>query len=898
MTEPRTLADDVRLLGDTLGHVLEAHGGRALFDAVESLRLAAKQARDEAGGDAETARARLGALAAELDDAMALDVIRAFTLYFQLVNLAEDQQRARELRRREIATPETPVSESLAAVVEELHRRGASLAEVLDALREVRVGFVFTAHPTEARRRTTERLLASVRATLESRDGRALTPTELRGADRRLRAAIEALWEHAAERTERPEVLDEVKAGLWYLENVLLDQVPRLHRRIAHALERRFGPVDVASIPDCVAFGSWMGGDRDGNPYVTDAITERTLELHRGIILSRYEADVLALIDPLSGTESRLGEHPALTRALARAKAAVPEIALETERRNRDEPLRRMLTFIGERLRRTRTFSSGAYHTKEELVDDLLVLREALSSARATGLADDELLSLIFRVRSFGFTLANLDLREDSRVHRAVVAELSGRADFADLDEPAKQGVLRSLALPDRGAELSDLATRLLDSFRTVARMNARFGADALRTYIISMTEAPSDVLTVLRLAQLHQIDDALDIVPLLETPDDLARAETLLDALFRDPTYRAHLARRGDVQEFLVGYSDSMKQGGILASRVRVSDAQRAAARVCAHHGVTLRVFHGRGGSISRGGGPTYRAIRALPREAFSGRMKITEQGEMRAYNFANPPLAARYIEQTVGAALLARWEAKHALPPRPAGEAEMLEKLASSSRDAYRELVEDPDLVTYYREATPFASIAALNIASRPAKRKSGALRLEDLRAIPWVFAWSQSRQMLTGWYGVGAALASLDVEERVSFARLYRESPFVRDLIDNVEMVLAKSDLAIAERYSKLTADPSLGARMFDKLRAEYARTVREVFAVVGRRALLEDDEVLAKSIRLRNPYVDPLSYLQVEALRRGRAADEDDARTQAERVARVAVQGIAAGLRYTG
>jgi phosphoenolpyruvate carboxylase len=859
---PRSLSEDVRLVIDTLGFVIRALGGDEVYGAVEAIRLAAKEAREaDAAAVSDAARERLAGVVASLDAGTALEVARAFTLYFQLVNLAEDAQRTRELRRREMAGGPASVADSIHGVMATLANAGATREQVLDSLRATRLTFVFTAHPTEARRQTTERLLADVARILRRSDRYTLTELEVAAADRRLRAAIEALLQHAAERTDRPDVLDEVRAGLWYLEHSLLDVVPRFQRRLRHAFEDQFGPIDPLDLPVPVAFGSWMGGDRDGNPFVTPDVTARTMALHRSIVLERYERDLGSLIDPLAAAAHRLPDHPDLHAALARAAGAVPELAAETTRRNPREPLRRLLTFAIERTRRARTFETGGYASPAELVADLVVMRDVQKRADARALPDDSLLDLIQRVRVFGFRLAALDVREDSRRH--------GDPDIADL-------------------------------FVTLRRLHERFGPDAMGAYVISMTQTADDVLAVLRLAAQHGIADDLDIVPLLETPDDLSHAATLLDTLFRDESYARHLDRRGRRQELLVGYSDSMKEGGMLASRVGVAEAQRAAAGVCARHDVRLRVFHGRGGSVSRGGGPTHRAILALPDEAFTGEARITEQGEMRAHNFANPDLAVRYLEQSVGAALRVLSGPADGSRGRPAGEAETLAEMAATSQAAYRALLEDPRLVPYFQSATPFEQIASLNIASRPARRPAGAgTGVAGLRAIPWVFSWSQSRHVLTGWFGVGAALAAA-LDQAGGEARLrelYRASRFFRDLIDNVEMALSKADLPIASRYAALCSDPDVRT-LFAVIEREFHQTVDGVLHVTGRAELLADDPVLARSIRLRNPYVDPLSYLQIEALRRLRdGAPADDAAAWA-RVARVAIQGIAAGIRHTG
>ena len=896
----RTLSDDVHLLGDTLGSIIRAHGGDALFEHVERMRLAAKKAREN---DDEQARVELAAEASALSPGMALDVARAFTLYFQLVNLAEDNHRTRELRRREIEQGPEAIDESLHRVVAGMHAAGATREQVLDALGDLSLRFVFTAHPTEARRRTTERLLASVRSVLEDLERRVLSPTDRRIRERGLRAAIEALWEHSAERSERPEVLEEVKAGLWYLRNVLLDAVPRLHRRLCNALRASYGDVDPITTPMPVAFGSWMGSDRDGNPYVTDGITERTLELHRWIILERYLADLDALVDPLAATAHRLPAYEPLEHALRRAAEALPEVRHAAEHRNPHEPLRRLLTYMRERVERTRDYAAGGYAHPDDLLDDLLVLRDSLRAAHAVALPDDALLDLILRVRAFGFVLATLDVREDSRVHRRVLAELLEEPSYPSWKSSERLDALTRLVLPGRRDRISADARRVLSSFETIARAQSRFGRDALGTYIISMTDSPADVLEVLHLADLHGLRGRLDIVPLLETPDALARGADVIGALFADADYRAHLRRRGDVQELLVGYSDSMKQGGILASRVRVLEAQRAVAEVCREHGVKLRVFHGRGGSVSRGGGPTFRAIRAMPRDAFSGDMKITEQGEVRAFHFANPDLAIRYMEQTVGAALFVRHEARTGagadLPSPGKPSWAVMDVLARESQRAYRELIDAEGLVLFFTQATPFEQISRLNIASRPAKRRGGgAPGLADLRAIPWVFAWSQSRHVITGWYGVGSALAHVAAtdEGRKALDHMEQHSPFFRDLLDNVQMTLAKSDLPIARRYAELCDDADARERIHGMIVEEHARTLQTVLDIEGQEELLADDPVVRRSILLRNPYVDPLSYLQIEALKR--LARGGEASVGWDRVARVAIQGIAAGLRNTG
>jgi len=895
----RELSDDVRWVGDTLGTVLRAQAGEACFDAVEGMRLAAKRAREsELRSEREEAREELARRAGEADPERARDVAHAFALYFQLVNTAEDVHRVRELRRRERERGPAGVEESLAAVLAELCDRGATFDEIREELGRLDVRFVFTAHPTEARRRTTERLLAEVREVIGARDRTRWTPGEEREGERHLRALVEALWQHGPERTEPPEVLDEVHAGLWYVENVLLDTVPRLHRQLRAACEAAYGEKAAGDLPLPISFGSWMGSDRDGHPYVTDDTTERTLALHREIALSRYLRDLDALVDPLAAEAARLPTHAALEAALAEAGAELPEAREETRRRNPREPLRRMLGFVRERLERARLGDPGGYSGPEDLLRDLEVVEDVLRRSGASALADGALRDLVVRVRVFGFHLAALHVREDARVVQDAVAELRGDGGAA-ADPEARVAQLAELELPEREEVLSDETRRLLSLFRSLRRQQAAFGEAALSTFVVSHCDAAADLLAVFRLAELHDLAGRLDLVPLLESRASLEAAEPLLERIFAHAPYREHLRRRGDVQTALVGYSDSMKESGVLASRVAVRHALRRAERACRRHGVRCRPFHGRGGSVSRGGGPTYRAIQALPGDAFAGELEITEQGEGRALHFGHPDLALRYLEQTVGAALLRRHEVRSGEADDPVDGEEggaLLSALADAGARVYRQRVEDDATLRFFEQCTPFPVIAELNIASRPASRADGSLDLDSLRAIPWVFAWSQCRLVLTGWYGVGAALEALAAERgEEPLRRLHEGSRFYRDLLDNVQMTLAKADPAIARRYGRLGTDPEASRRFLDEATEEFRRTRAGILAASGQAALLDEDPVLQRSIALRNPYVDPLSYLQVEALARRRDGSRDDAW---DRVARITVQGIAAGLRNTG
>lgn len=891
----RDLNDDVRYLGGVLGDALRDAGGAALFDDVEAMRTACKQAR-EAGSDYD----RVDQIADGLGASRALDVARAFTIYFRLVNLAEDVHRARVLRSRERSRDETgPVAESFGAVMRDLHNDGVSRDAVLEAISATSVQCVFTAHPTEARRRTTERLLFSVRQALEMWDRTNPTAAEARVLDRQIRAAVEALWQHAPDRSTKPEVIDEVKAGLWYFENIIFDAAPRMHRRFVAELNAMYPaaePVEPLDIDPMLSFGSWMGGDRDGNPYVDEVVTERTLHLHRQTTVKRYDQDLALLVDHLAADRSRIASFTKLDATLARCERAVPEIAASANARNPKEPLRRLLSFMRERLRRAGRFAPGGYEDGDAFVRDLQVVYDVLRASGGTSLAEAHLTDLILRVRMFGFFLAQVDIREDARIHRAVIERWLGQDAYAELPPPQRLSILETTGLADEritSCEDNDLCARQRALLQSLPKLTARYGSRALHTYIISQCESATDVLEVLYMLQWAGVEQSFDVVPLFESRAALAALPETLENLLQNARYRQHLQQRGLKQEVLLGYSDSMKEAGIMASRIDLLEAQLAATRVCKRHGVDLRFFHGRGGSVSRGGGPTHRAIRALPASAFSGEMRITEQGETRSFHFGHPELATRYLEQMLGAALCKCITAKAGLTEEDFSKHELFETLARISERKYRQLVESDALVAYFQSCSPAAYLGSLNIGSRPSRRKSGS-GLEGLRAIPWVFAWSQNRHVITGWYGVGSALASSAVED---LRQLLSVSPFFEDMLDNVQMTLAKADLRIGSRYASLAPTNEVRAAIFEPIKDEFATTTQQILSISGQSSLLERDPIIANSISLRNPYVDPLSFLQVRALRE-LSKDEVTDRSLWEQVCRITIQGIAAGLRNTG
>ncbi|MCS7234643.1 MAG: phosphoenolpyruvate carboxylase [Armatimonadota bacterium] len=902
------LREDVRLLGSLLGQVLQEQGGPELLEQVERIRRQAITRRLDPSPDHERA---LQELVWGLKPAEADRVVRAFALYFHLINLAEEHHRLRTLRDRECRGHPAPRPESIADAVARLRREGTSPAHLADLLGRLELQPVFTAHPTEVRRASVLlhlREVADLLATLNSPEA---TPETKHRATEGLLAEITALWQTEELRARRPTPLDEVEGGVYYLERSAWTVAPVLFRDLQEAVER-YVPEARGAVRPFLRFGSWMGGDRDGNPQVTVEVTERTLALHRERVLRLYLDEVVALGRELSVSTRRQPVAEELLRSLHRDLEELPELASDPELPPATEPYRRKLRAVEERLRRTLEERSGGYACPEEFVEDLELVRRSLVAHRGERIARGRLQDLLVRAATFGFHFASLDLRQESGVHARAVAHLLQRAgivdDYLALPEPERVALLvRLLEADPVPVEAEDPeAAEVVQLFRALPGWQARFGPQACSTYIVSLTESASDVLEVLWLAAQAGLyrwgqgaaTSRLHVVPLFERIHELRRCGQILDQLLSLPPYRAHVRAWGDLQEVMLGYSDSNKDGGYLAANWALYQAQRALPGVARRHGCAVRLFHGRGGAIGRGGGPTERAILAQPSEALDGRLKLTEQGEVLAARYSNPRIARRHLEQLVGALLrvsLSRGPEHHA-DAYPRWEA-VMEELADRSHRAYRALVDDPDFPMYFAQATPIAEISRMNTASRPASRTARG-RVEDLRAIPWVFSWTQTRTNLPGWYGLGSALDGFVRETPGALSELramYAGWPFFRSLVDNAQISLGTADLEVARLYAELVEDESVRERIYGRIRQEYEVTVRRVLEVTGQRELLETSPILQRSVRLRNPYVDPMSYLQVRLLRQRRLQPDDP--VVAELVFRT-VNGIAAGLQTTG
>lgn len=884
------LRDDVRRLGAMVGEMLAEQVSAELLDQVESVRRAAI-ARRERGEGVDDLADRLAAV--PLADAAAL--VRAFTAYFGAVNLAERVHRIRRRRDYQRRTDD-PQPGGLTAVLASLRDDGVTLDELKALLPRLRIEPVFTAHPTEAMRRAlllkertiVERLIVDI--------DRQRTPAE-RGADTaRIRQALTATWQTADAPPQRPTVSDEVDHIGFYLHSVLFRALPVFYEAFADAVETVYG--EAIDLPPLLRFGTWVGGDMDGNPNVGADTIRAALAAQRTSVLNNYRNDLHALGEILTQSRGRIGVDDAIEARIAEYTTLLPEVAARLSPRLTDMPYRQLINLMRGRLAAAQSGGPGAYAGADELIADLQAIDTSLRHHRGEHAGRFALQRVLWRVRTFGFHLATLDLRQDSGTHDAALSALLH--DDAWATRPVAERVDRLHALIDDASTADATAAgaqSTLAVMRAVHELRVSHGAHAFGPYIISMSRSAADALAVLALARVAGCVEGgqvpLDVAPLFETIDDLRAAPEVMRALFDDPVYRRHLDARGGQQTVMLGYSDSAKDGGLLASRWSLQRTQVELLELSQQAGVRIVFFHGRGGSVSRGGGKTERAIIAAPRGTVDGVLRVTEQGEVIHRKYGIRALALRNLEQATGAVLRA------SLRPRPPEPREdrwraIAAELAQVSRAHYRALVhERDDFPAYFRAATPIDVIERLRLGSRPSKRREGGI--EALRAIPWVFAWSQNRSGLTGWYGVGTALArGIETHGRDALADMARDWPFFAAMLDDIEMLLAKSDLAIFERYSRLA-----GAQhdaFFPGIAEEFERTVDTLLALRDRTQLLQDDYRLRLSIRLRNPYVDPISLLQVELLRRWRDAGREEGPLLEALV--TTINGIAAGIQNTG
>ncbi|HET8653916.1 MAG TPA: phosphoenolpyruvate carboxylase [Longimicrobiaceae bacterium] len=901
------LSEQVNLLGEMLGHAIREEAGERIFGLVEELRLLCKRAAAE---DDDAARDRAAEIIASLDENQIVWLLRAYTAFFHLVNQAEQQEIVRINRERSrAAAAGSPRPDSIDEAFARMKENGVPLADVLETLGRLDIQPTLTAHPTEARRRSILDKQKRI-AELLTRLRRDPTPEERDEALDRLYAQIALLLATAEVRVERPTVREEVEQGLYFLQGSIWEAVPRVHADVVHALRRHYGVED--SVPVFLRYRSWIGSDRDGNPNVTSDVTRWTLQVQRRAALAGHLAEMRALQGELSIAANRAQICEALYRSLEEDAREV-DLDEAQRRRYQMEPYRLKLAYVIARLEALRegdaaSGGAGAYTARRYLADLRLLDRCLRESGLPEVAENTRLARALVLAESFGFHLATLDVRQHSRVHEQALTEILRLAgvtdDYTALSEEEKVKILSAeLANPrpllPPGAELPETAARTLDVF-SVIREAVAAEPQSVRCYIVSMTHAVSDMLEPMLLAkEVGALGGGteLDFVPLFETIDDLEAGAGYMARLFDHPAYRPHLESRGRFQEIMLGYSDSNKDGGYWMANWALHRAQASLSQVCVDHDVDFRLFHGRGGTVGRGGGRANRAILALPAVANNGRIRFTEQGEIISFRYALPDIARRHLEQIVSAMIVATHASEEGEGTEGGPEAaELMDRTAARSMDAYRALIDDPGLWPWYIHATPIEQISRLPIASRPVSRGSASeVDFEGLRAIPWSFSWMQTRYIVPGWYGVGAALGDEADTER--FQSLYRSWRFFRAVVDNAQNEMARARLPIARRYARLAEDAGFGGDYHERIAGDFQRARDALVRITGQKALL-DSPVIRKSVALRNPYTDVLNLVQLELMRRYRSTEKEEEREPIRRALFLSINGVAAAMQSTG
>ncbi|MEV2274222.1 phosphoenolpyruvate carboxylase [Nocardiopsis sp. NPDC049922] len=866
---PEQLRNDVKLLGEMLGTVLAESGGEDLLADVEKLRHAVIGARDGAVSTDE-----ITAIVSAWPLERAKQVARAFTVYFHLANLAEEHQRMRALRERDDAA--NPPRESLAAAVRAIRETDGGEERLNELVAGMEFHPVLTAHPTEARRRAVSTSILRISAQLDAWHAAHEGSSAAAEAHRRLLEEIDLLWRTSQLRYTKLDPLDEVRTALAAFDETIFQVIPQVYRTLDAAVDPGGTGVRAPRATPFVRYGSWIGGDRDGNPFVTHEVTREAMRIQSEHVLRGLENACDQVARTLTAYSNLTPASPALLDAISAAKAGHPALLGEITGRSPNEPHRQFLLLCAARLRATRERDADlAYATADDFLADLRVVQDSLVAAGAVRQAYGELQHLIWQAQTFGFHLAELEIRQHSEVHAAALAELRA------------------------GERPSERTEEVLATLRVISWIQERFGVEACRRYIVSFTRSAEDVAAVYELASYALPADrvpVLDVIPLFETGADLDASPGVLDGMLELPGVQRRLEESGRRVEVMLGYSDSAKDVGPVSATLRLYDAQARLAAWAREHDVRLTLFHGRGGSLGRGGGPASRALLAQAPGSVGGRFKVTEQGEVIFARYGQPAIARRHVEQVGHAILMASTDA---VQERERSAAERFrpfaDTIAAAAQETYLELINTEGFAVWFSQVSPLEELGELRLGSRPSRR-GAAKGLGDLRAIPWVFAWTQTRVNLPGWYGLGTGLAA--VEDVSVLQEAYREWPMFASLLDNAEMSLAKTDRTIAERYLALGGRPELSERVL----AEYDRTRELVLKVTGHSRLLENRAVLSRAVDLRNPYVDALSHLQLRALEalRGEEADSLSEQDQQhlERLLLLSVNGVAAGLQNTG
>lgn len=915
------LQADILYLEDALSEVIMEQEGEELFHLIEEFENACKQIKDQYNPSIEEFLLRESG---KLNLPTSSKLIQAFALYFYLLNTAEENFGMQ--RRREIQREGGSITGSFEDCLARLKQKGVDRQTILEIINNLSIGPVMTAHPTEAKRLTILKKYRKIYLTIFKKENPIWTPEEKALLRQEIINEIQKLWHTGDIFLERPTVKEEITNGLHYFRETFYAAIPRLYLSLKRALNR-FYPDGELDLPPFLKFGSWIGGDRDGNPNVTPDLTKWALKAQKELILSLYIQSVYELIGSLSQSTNKVSVSAELLTSIKNDAANMSDTGKRVIDRNPYEPYRQKLSFIKLRLERTRdankedlpsqaSRSERLYKNPSEFLNDLHIIRRSLHENNGSRTAELEIDALIKRVEVFGFRLVKLDIRENASKHTSAICEIFERLGihrgFPDLTEEERISVLteeienrRPLIYEDM--HLSHECIRTIETLGVIKWARKNISPEAITTYVISMTHEISDILTILLLAKETGLSSEtsayLDIVPLFETIDDLRRSGEIMDGLFSLPVYRKYLEHRGGLQEIMLGYSDSSKDGGILTSSWELYKTQKILRDIAQRHGIRLRLFHGRGGTVGRGGGPTHKAILAGPPGTILGNIKITEQGEVISSKYANMGTALHNLELIAAGVIEASTPAFHdEINTLDDKYTPVLDELSDAAYTLYRELVDDPDFYAYFIHATPINEIGLAKIGSRPQKRKE-SWRIEDLRAIPWIFSWTQSRNMLPAWYPIGTTFKRFiagNPEANASILKeMYQKWPFFENLLDNIQMTLAKADMNIAHLYSLLVPDEAIRDRIFDIMKKEFELSREMILLITGQENLLDNDPWLQRSLQLRNPFMDPINYIQVNLLRQLRAKETTTAKKkELTDAVLLTISCIAAGMRNTG
>lgn len=923
------LSHDIHFLGDILGRVIRRQGGLAIYELIERIRALTKARRMD--NNNPLINARLAELVSEVSLEENELVARAFAVYFELVNLAEEQYRVQVLRDRERQSYPLPLRESVQAAVSTLSQMGVDEFEMKQILDRLHIELVFTAHPTQAKRRTVLSKLRRIGQALTELHNRDLLPAEEQRIIERVTAEITSLWFTNRIRTAKMTVTDEVKTGLYYIDTTIWETIPELYRTMGEALAEHYPTLEMP--PRFLTFGSWIGGDRDGNPNVTAEITAETLRLHRGLAVLKHADQARQLTRSLTMSDSLVEIDEEFLAELTAVMENQTEHFHYLKNRYPNEPYRLWAAALAEEL--AESGRTGRMYDRlmgidnpplqlrsmEDLLAPLKLMSRTLRKNNLTDIAKDTLADTRYQAQVFGMHVARLDIRQFSDYNTAVLDELLrllGRHEqFGTLSGEERATVLSEqldaprpdLSQLDRESVTPETA-ETLKLFEILYRAYDFYGRELIGPYIVSMTHGPEDILAPLLLAYWHGLcldpdrkDEGLTFVPLLETRADLRAAPTVLTEMFTHPAYRPHLDRVNREQIIMIGYSDSNKDAGYMAANWELYQAQEVIAETCRAHNVIVTLFHGRGGTIARGGGPANRAILAQPPGSVGGRVRITEQGEVIDERYGHPAVGRRHLEQVVNAVLMASAPEHVSQQPKPRPEwREAMDELTAVSYRAYRQLIyETPELLEYWSQATPINELSQMQIGSRPSRRTAKAT-FESLRAIPWGFSWMQSRHVLPGWYGVGEALEAFatTLPRLQLLQEMYQEWPFFNVVIDNAQLSLTKADMGIARLYADLVTDTAMREKIFGIIETSFNRTRTQILRITDQNQLLENDPKLQRSVERRNPYVDPLNFIQVGLLKKLRSMPDQSTPEAQELLSTIflTINGVASGLKNTG